>query len=62
MGDKRRPPATDAIAPDCRVCLWRDACETAQAGTFCLNFRKEPPPDRGESPADRWARGEDVDL
>lgn len=51
-----------AAKPDCALCVYRGECEIAQDGTFCQRFRSELPPDRGESPADAWARGEDVDL
>ena len=50
------------MKPDCALCMYRQECETAQDGTFCLKFRTEAPKDRGESPADQWARGEDADL
>ena len=50
------------IGPDCRTCAQRETCERAQDGTFCPQWRRTDPPDRGESPADRWARGEDVEL
>lgn len=51
-----------AVKPDCALCMYRQECETAQDGTFCLKFRTEASKARGESPADRWARGEDADL
>ncbi len=62
MQDRRERRQAEARKPDCAVCAWRESCETAQDGTFCLRFRMEPPADRGEGPSDRWARGEDADL
>ena len=44
---------------DCDVCWKRTECERATSGTFCGQFARKAPKDRGESPADAWARGED---
>ena len=44
---------------DCDICRHRKDCERAQSHSFCPRFSKKEPPDRGESPADAWARGED---
>lgn len=48
-----------AQEPDCEVCIHREECVMAQLGRFCPRFAREAPRDRGESPADAWARGED---
>lgn len=44
---------------DCEVCMQRNECMMAQPGHFCTRFAREAPRDRGESPTDAWARGED---
>lgn len=52
----------DGISPDCAVCIYRDACERAQEGTFCPKFRSEEPPeyDEAKDPNVAWRQGEDV--
>lgn len=49
----------DAPELDCDVCFQRAQCPQAESGHFCTRFAREAPRDRGESPADAWARGED---
>ena len=50
---------TEVPVYDCEVCMQRNECMMAQPGHFCTRFAREAPRDRGESPADAWARGED---
>lgn len=47
-------------APDCTTCVRRGECERAAEGTFCPAWASAPPRDRGESPADKWARGDET--
>ena len=47
-------------APDCATCVRRGECERAAEGTFCPAWASAPPRDRGESPADKWARGDET--
>ena len=49
-------------APDCATCVRRETCERAREGTFCPMWAANPPRDRGESPADKWARGDENEL
>lgn len=53
----------EAMGPACETCLERGSCPNAQEGTFCTRWRgHEIPAERTEkeSPADAWARGEDM--
>ena len=58
--------ATYGISPDydCAKCSLRDGCEAYQEGTWCTRYTtRDQSRSRGESPADKWSRGEeDWDL
>ena len=51
--------ADDRPETDCDTCIHRSGCERAASGSFCTQWQSQEPEDRGESPADAWARGED---
>jgi len=44
--------------PDCGTCIYRFECERFTEGSFCGQWRSREPEDRGEGPAQKWARGE----
>jgi hypothetical protein len=48
----------EAADPDCGTCVHRNGCERFEEGSFCGKWASREPEDRGEGPAQKWARGE----